>query len=147
LNIVNVNNDPEFEVLYTSSTNAGVFPNLGTKPIVVLDYMPKTDLNPPFTSGHYPPKNETNVPINTNISVHIQDENSGVKLSTIIMKVNSSTVNPFITGTRADYTLIYDPAVDFGYNEIVAISLNADDNAGNSMNTDSYTFKIIFIKL
>jgi len=40
LNIANVDEDPELEVLYTSSTDAGVFPNLGTKPIVVLDYVP-----------------------------------------------------------------------------------------------------------
>lgn len=38
VNIANVDDDPELEVLYTSSTDAGVFPNLGTKPIVVLDY-------------------------------------------------------------------------------------------------------------
>jgi len=39
LNIANVDDDPELEVLYTSSTDAGTFPNLGTKPIVVLDYV------------------------------------------------------------------------------------------------------------
>ncbi|MCI0496042.1 FG-GAP-like repeat-containing protein, partial [candidate division KSB1 bacterium] len=38
VNIANVDDDPEMEVLYTSSTDAGVFPNLGTKPVVVLDY-------------------------------------------------------------------------------------------------------------
>lgn len=38
VNIANVDDDPEMEVLYTSSTDAGAFPNLGTKPIVVLDY-------------------------------------------------------------------------------------------------------------
>ncbi len=40
VNIADVDDDPEMEVLYTSSTDAGVFPNLGTKPIVVLDYIP-----------------------------------------------------------------------------------------------------------
>jgi len=40
VNIANVDADPELEVLYTSSTDAGVFPNLGTKPIIVLDYVP-----------------------------------------------------------------------------------------------------------
>ncbi|HOT96529.1 MAG TPA: FG-GAP-like repeat-containing protein [bacterium] len=38
LAIANVDDDPQLEVLYTSSTDAGVFPDLGTKPIVVLDY-------------------------------------------------------------------------------------------------------------
>ena len=39
INIANVDDDPELEVLYASSTPAGVFPNLGTQPIVVLDYV------------------------------------------------------------------------------------------------------------
>ena len=44
INIANIDTDPELEVLYTSSTDAGTFPNLGTKPIVVLDYTGSTVL-------------------------------------------------------------------------------------------------------
>lgn len=39
VNLANVDDDSELEVLYTSSTDAGVFPSLGTKPVVVLDYV------------------------------------------------------------------------------------------------------------
>jgi photosystem II stability/assembly factor-like uncharacterized protein len=39
INITNLDGDPELEVLYTSSVPAGTFPNLGTQPIVVLDYV------------------------------------------------------------------------------------------------------------
>jgi photosystem II stability/assembly factor-like uncharacterized protein len=39
VNLANVDDDPQLEVLYTSSTDAGAFPDLGTKPIVVLDYV------------------------------------------------------------------------------------------------------------
>ncbi len=42
VNLANIDNDPQLEVLYTSSTDAGAFPNLGTKPIVVLDFIPST---------------------------------------------------------------------------------------------------------
>jgi photosystem II stability/assembly factor-like uncharacterized protein len=38
INIANVDDDPALEVLYTSSVPAGTFPNVGTLPIVVLDY-------------------------------------------------------------------------------------------------------------
>ncbi len=38
VDLANVDDDPQLEVLYTSSTDAGAFPDLGTKPIVVLDY-------------------------------------------------------------------------------------------------------------
>ena len=37
--LANVDSDPQLEVLYTSSTDAGAFPEMGTKPIVVLDYV------------------------------------------------------------------------------------------------------------
>ncbi len=42
VNLANVDDDPQLEVLYTSSTDAGAFPDLGTKPIVVLDFVPAT---------------------------------------------------------------------------------------------------------
>lgn len=53
INIANVDDDPELEVLYTSSTPAGVFPDLGTKPIVVLDYVGPvaTEMENLFPSG------------------------------------------------------------------------------------------------
>ncbi len=44
INITNIDDDPALEVLYTSSTPAGTFPNLGTQPIVVLDYAAPTGL-------------------------------------------------------------------------------------------------------
>ncbi len=42
INLANIDDDPQLEVLYTSSTDAGVLPDVGTKPIVVLDYVPET---------------------------------------------------------------------------------------------------------
>jgi len=38
IKLANIDDDPQLEVLYTSSTDAGVLPEVGTKPIVVLDY-------------------------------------------------------------------------------------------------------------
>ncbi|MBN2417355.1 VCBS repeat-containing protein [bacterium] len=40
--VANVDGDDELEVLYTSSTDAGVFPNKGTQGVIVLDYNPGT---------------------------------------------------------------------------------------------------------
>ncbi len=42
LNLTNVDDDPYLEVLYTSSTDAGEFPNTGTQPVVVLDLVAET---------------------------------------------------------------------------------------------------------
>jgi len=98
------------------------------------------DVSKPYTSNHNPAKNATGVPINTNIMVNIQDVLSGVNQSSIVMKINGNIVSPIITGAASNYTLTYNPASDFNYNQTVTVSIDAEDNAGNVMNTDSYIF-------
>jgi len=98
------------------------------------------DLTKPFTSDHNPSRSATGVPINTNIVVHVQDAKSGVKRSNLVMRVNGNAVSPSITGAASDYTLTYDPPVDFGLQQTVAVSIDAADSAGNALTADSYTF-------
>ncbi len=98
------------------------------------------DVVKPFTSNHNPSKSATGVEINTNIVVHVQDSTSGVKRSSIVMKVNGSPVSPPIAGTSSNYTLTYDPPTDFGFQQTVTVSIDAADSAGNVMATDSYSF-------
>jgi len=98
------------------------------------------DTTDPYTSGHNPAKGVTDVPIDTNIVVHILDDNSGVDESTIVMTVEDTPVSPTITGTSADFTLTYDPPVDFDFLQEVNVTIDASDFAGNAMPTDSYSF-------
>jgi hypothetical protein len=100
------------------------------------------DKTPPYTSGHDPAKDAVNVAVDTNIVVHVQDDDSGVNSSTIEMTVGGATVTPDITGTSADYTLIYDPPVDFDYGQVVNVTVDASDLAGNPMVQDAYSFAI-----
>ena len=104
-------------------------------PVTVLQ-----DGTPPYTEGHDPGKNATDVALNTDITVHVKDDTSGVDQSSIVMKVDGSVVSPAITGTPADYTLTYDPPSDFNYNQTVTVSIDAADLAGNAMATENYTF-------
>ena len=99
------------------------------------------DTTPPYTSGHNPAKDATNVPIDTNIVVHVKDDGEGVDQTTIVMTVEGETVTPVITGSTADYTLTYDPA-DFGYEQVVDVTIDASDLAAtpNVMPTDAYSF-------
>jgi len=98
------------------------------------------DINPPFTSGHVPAKDEQDVHVNTNIIVHILDATSGVDQSSIIMKINEVEVTPEIDDTPGNYEIMYKPVENFGYNETITVSIDAADNAGNDMATDSYSF-------
>jgi len=98
------------------------------------------DETPPYTSGHEPAKGAVNVPVDTNITVHVLDAESGVNLSTIVMTVEGVVVTPVITGTPADYTVTYDPPVNFGYGQVVDVTVDASDIAGNMMPQDAYSF-------
>jgi hypothetical protein len=102
------------------------------------------DTTPPYTDGHNPAKSATDVPYDTNIVVHVTDGGTGVDQSTIVMTVEGSVVTPAITGTQADYTLTYDPTTDFGYGQVVDVTVNTSDLNGtpNVMPTDSYSFTI-----
>jgi len=98
------------------------------------------DKTPPYTSGHEPAKGAVNVPVDTNITVHVLDAESGVNLSTIVMTVEGVVVTPVITGTPADYTVTYDPPVNFDFGQVVDVTVDASDIAGNTMPQDAYSF-------
>lgn len=101
------------------------------------------DNTPPYTSGHDPAKGAVDVPAGTNVVVHVLDDESEVDLSTILMTVEGEVVTPNITGTPADYTLTYDPPVDFEYEQVVNVTIDASDVAGNTMNQDAYSFTTV----
>ena len=105
---------------------------------------PSPDITPPYTDGHNPAKGATDVPLDTNIVVHVSDNGTGVDQSTIVMAVEGSVVTPGITGDKYDYTLTYDPTNDFDHGQVVDVTVNASDLNGtpNVMTTDSYLFTI-----
>jgi hypothetical protein len=102
------------------------------------------DTTPPYTTGHDPAKDVTDVLLDTNIVIHVRDDGTGVDQSTIVMKVEGGVVTPTITGTQADYTLTYNPPADFDYGQVVDVTVDASDLNGtpNVMPTDSYSFTV-----
>jgi hypothetical protein len=97
------------------------------------------DGTPPYTDGHNPAKSATGVPITTNITVHIRD-NYIIDPSSIVMTVKGAVVTPEKVPLDLNHwVLTYDPSVDFGYNEVVTVKVDAADTAGNPM-TDTYSF-------
>ena len=61
------------------------------------------------------------------------------------MFVQGSLVTTTITGTPADFTVTYNPPNDFGYNQMVAVSVTAQDQASppNQMVADTYFFTVM----
>jgi hypothetical protein len=113
-------------------------PTLGAENAVTTT----VDTTPPSTSGHDPASGATGVSIDTNITVHVLDDGTGVNISTIVMTVNGTVVTPVVTGAPDDYTLVYDPTEDFGYDQLINVIINASDLNGtpNAMATDAYSF-------
>jgi hypothetical protein len=102
-----------------------------------------TDTSPPYLAGHDPAPDETGVPADTNITVHVMDNGAGVDNETITMKVNGADVTPVITGAGHDYVLIYNLPTDFDPAEVVDVSVNASDLADPvSAMHSAYSFTI-----
>ena len=82
------------------------------------------------------------MPVDANIVVHIKDAGVGVDFSTIKITVQGNPIEPTITGNPSDYTVTYDPPTDFGYNQVVTVTVMAQDQASpsNVMAADIYNF-------
>ena len=108
-----------------------------------VDFVLEDNISP-YTSDHSPAKDTTSVSRDTNIVVHIKDDGLGVDQSSIVMTVEGSIVSPTITGDANDYALTYDPPSDFDYDQIVDITIDAQDLASpaNVVSRDSYSFAI-----
>ena len=112
---------------------------------VEVTLQPGVDTATPYTSGHSPASGDTGVSRDINVTVHVRDDGSGVDQSTILLTVEGVDVTgqAVITGGTGDYTVTYDPASDFDYGQVVDVTVDAGDLAGNSMATDSYSFTVI----
>jgi hypothetical protein len=113
--------------------------------VFVLKYNESvTDTTPPYTAGHDPAPNATDIPPDTNIVVHVKDSGTGVDQNTIVMKVDGMEVTPARTGDKYDYLLIYDPLTDFNHEQVVNVTVDAADlnETPNVMDTDAYHFTI-----
>ena len=97
----------------------------------------------PYTDQHNPAKGATGVPVDTNIVLHVKD-NYEVDTSTIEMTVNGNPASPLqivpADGTVDDWVVTYNPQVNFGHGEVVAVTVDAADKAGNAMPQDAYSF-------
>jgi hypothetical protein len=101
------------------------------------------DLTKPKTSGHNPSAGATEVPLATDIIVHVQDALSGVDSSSVELQVNGELVIPTMSGTSSEYTVRYNPEQDFGYGETVVVTIDAKDLAGNTIGVEEYSFTTV----
>lgn len=104
------------------------------------------DTTPPWVTDPNPAPNATGVPLNVNITFHIKDNQSGVDLTKVSVKINGTEYtlagpNTFTyTGGSLDYAVTVDPIEDFPSGVPVLVEINGADLAGNPMAPYRYTF-------
>lgn len=129
--------------------------------IEIWDGMPTGgDTTPPVVTGYDPAKSETGVAKDTNIEFIVYDAANDVDLDTIVMTEESNYhCCSGMTGTCPGsgtkdltctdysvlgdgYTVVYNPGVDYSYEQVVNVTIDADDTEANSMTQDVYSFTI-----
>jgi hypothetical protein len=111
------------------------------------------DTSAPTVNSWSPAANSTQVPLDKLVILNIADNGDGVDANSVTIKVNNNTVymgdttdynSPYgychRTGTKADYTFIYQSHAAFDYDQNVSVVVNAQDLAGNVMSQYSYSF-------
>ena len=94
----------------------------------IWSFTVKKDLIKPYVTDKFPLPNAVGIPVDSKISCHIKDDETGVDINTIVMKVSNIEVTPIITGTKYDYFVEYSPGV-LPWNQIINVSVNASDLA------------------
>jgi len=143
------------ELSFGNNISAGTIPGSGYQSLYFDDIAVGTsrigplqtgpDTIPPNVSDVHPAPNDTDVPVNTNISFHIQDSGDGVNADSIQLTVDGQKIAQSdlqITGNSSDYAVVYDPPTDFGYDRVITVSIDAQDlhNPPNVMPQDRYSF-------
>ncbi|MBN1351585.1 gliding motility-associated C-terminal domain-containing protein, partial [candidate division KSB1 bacterium] len=106
---------------------------------------PAPDTTPPWVENLYPPDGASEIPIDTVISFHILDDQSGVNLDSVRVELDYArddsgyfAVNlDTISGDPLDYFIRIKPDRPryLYYNDTVKVRINGADFAGNTMDT------------
>lgn len=106
--------------------------------------LPIVDNAPPYVRNTNPGSGDTNVALNSSVTMHILDDLSGVKKSTIIVTIEGHQYtdgdgNTVISGSPNDYFVLIDPITDFILDDPVSVNVEAYD-LSNNKGTYSYSF-------
>ena len=106
----------------------------------------KADTTPPWVEEKSPDSGEMNVPLDSNITFVIKDNQSGVDLNSLKVQVNDITYTKSgkhlfnYQGRALKYKIIIDPVTDFLARAPVKVKINAQDLEQNVMPEVVYSF-------
>lgn len=97
---------------------------------------PVVDTRGPYVQNMSPANNATGIPLDTNISFNILDDDPGVDIDTVQVTVEgtSYTKDRFsFTGDPANYAVTVDPATDLPADKRISVRVQASDLDGHAM--------------
>ncbi len=127
--------------IYDASDNP-----MGTTPVTIT-----SDTDPPTISKRDPTNGAINVSIAKDLTFTLSDSDSGVDFTTFSIQLSgdkgySKTYTDIDitvvlkTGSRAEYDVTVAPDANFGTGEVVTVTVNVDDVAGNSLISHAWSF-------
>ncbi len=137
----------------TGGTTPATFVMDTNKSVVASFRAEGVDETPPVVVASSPEADAIQVPLNSLVTLHVSDDGDGVDADTVTISINgelvySGDVASYAsasgvcrrTGTEADYRYTYQSGADFGFDETIAVSVNASDLSGNVMGEHAYSF-------
>ena len=116
--------------------------------VFALKNLDNTDETPPSVINVNPKTDDQyQAPLNSVISLHVIDENSGVDAESVTISINNNIVysggdGPCqCLGTETDFTFIYQPSGFFDFDQEIIVKVFAQDQAGNTMPEFNYSFR------
>ncbi|MEW6486223.1 MAG: right-handed parallel beta-helix repeat-containing protein, partial [Pseudomonadota bacterium] len=111
------------------------------------------DGTPPSASNLNPANGVTDAAVTSNLTLTLSDSNSGVNWGTFQIMLSGSkgysktylydSARVSKTGTPASYDVTVDPDTDFGDNEIITVTVNVSDTAGNAITPPTWSFTTV----
>ena len=115
-------------------------------PVIITD-----DTDPPVASDLAPPNGVVDLPVNSDLTFTLSDSGSGVDWATFTIQLSGNqgyaasytgadTAVVFKTGTANSYHVTVNPDVNFGAGELIVVTINVNDAAGNSLAPPDWSF-------
>jgi len=103
------------------------------------------DAKPPYVANFSPPNESTYRSINQNISFHLKDDETGVDINSLKVRVEgqeyaAASSQLTYSGSANDYSVAVN-LPSFNYEQVVDIYIDAQDTQGNTMSTYYSWFK------